>query len=170
MLSRMMPADTFYLGTQFQKLYPADTAVAGDTGHQLADLLQHNPQEIDTDRLSRDFGIPHPTLEQTSARELLGVKPFPFYGVYSSRLFGESWESDNLYWARLADELGYSPAALNRLVPDLTRQLVSRIFATDLEDWPAVLRAMQETGDQLRKSRAGLTAAASNPPPLAAGQ
>jgi hypothetical protein len=170
MLPRMMPADTFYLGTQFQKLYPADTALAGDTGHQLADLIQHDEQEVNMDRLSRDFGIPHPTLEQTSARELLGVKPFPFYGVYSSRLFGESWESDNLYWARLADELGYSPAALNRLVPDLTRQLVSRIFATDLEDWPAVLRAMQATGDQLKKSKAGLATAANNTSPQATGQ
>ena len=45
--------------------------------------------------------------------------------------------------------MGYSPAMLNRLVPDLTPQLVSKIFATDLEDWPAVLRAMHQTGDEL---------------------
>jgi hypothetical protein len=87
--------------------------------------------------------------------------------VYSSRLFGESWESGNLYWARLADDMGYSPAMLNRLVPDLTRQLVSKIFATDLEDWPAVLRAMHETGDQLKKSRAGEATAASSATPAA---
>ena len=31
-----------------------------------------------------------------------------------SRLFGESWDSTNLYWARLADEMGYSPVMLNR--------------------------------------------------------
>ena len=170
MLPRMMPADTFYLGTQFQKLYSADAALAGDTGRQLADLAQRKPSDVSMERLSHDFGIPHPTLAQTSARELLNTKPFPFYGVFSSRLFGESWESGNLYWARIADEMGYSPAMLNRLVPDMTRQLVSKIFATDLEDWPAVLRAMREAGDQLKKSKADLpAAAASNTPPQAAG-
>jgi len=170
MLPHMMPEETFYIGTQFEKLYPADVALAGDTGHQIADLIQHNPADVNMERISRDFGIPHPTLAQNSARELLDGKPFPFYGVYSSRLFGESWESGNLYWARLADEMGYSPAMLNRLVPDLTRQLVSKIFATDLEDWPAVLRAMHETGDQLKKSRAGEATAASNAPPAATVQ
>ncbi len=160
MLPRIMPADTFYLGVQFEKRYPADAASAGASGQQLADLAQRYPAEIDSERLSRDFGIPHPTLAQNDARELLNVKPFPFYGVFSSRLFGESWQSGNLYWARLADEMGYSPAMLNRLVPDLTRQLVSKIFATDLEDWPAVLRAMHQTGDELKQGNAGLPAAA----------
>jgi hypothetical protein len=83
----------------------------------------------------------------------MNLKPFPFFGGYSSRLFGESWESGNLYWARLADEVGYAPVMLNSLVPELTRQTTAKIFATDLEDWPAVLRAMQETGDALRKSK-----------------
>ncbi len=87
--------------------------------------------------MSRDFGIPHPTLAQTNARELLNVKPFPFYGAaFSGRLFGERWESGNLYWARLADrKMGYSPVMLNRMVPELTRNMVAKIFATDLEDW-----------------------------------
>ena len=161
MLPLMMPADTFYLGVEFLKRYPTETANAGGLGQAARRdrVAQRYPAEIDAVRLSRDFGIPHPTLAQTDARELLNVKPFPFYGVYSSRLFGESWESGNLYWARLADEMGYSPATLNRLVPDLTRQLVSKIFATDLEDWPAVLRAMHETGDELRKSKAAPPAA-----------
>ena len=170
MLPRIMPADTFYVGTQFEKLYPADVALAGDTGRQIADLMQHYPAEINPERLSRDFGIPHPTLEQNDARELLNVKPFPFYGVYSSRLFGESWQSGNLYWARLADEMGYSPAMLNRLVPDLTRQLVSKIFATDLEDWPAVLRAMHQTGDELKKGKAAAPATADATAPRGSGQ
>jgi hypothetical protein len=164
LLPSVMPEVTFYVGTQFEKLYPADTALAGDTGRQLADLIQHDPAEVSISRLSHDFGIPHPTLAQTSARELLDVKPFPFYGVYSSRLFGESFESSNLYWARLADEMGYSPAMLNRLVPEMTRQLVSKIFATDLEDWPAVLRAMRQTGDELRKSKASVATAATTEP------
>jgi len=75
------------------------------------------------------------------------------FGSYSSRLFGESWESGNLYWARLADEMGYAPVALNSLVPELTRSTIANIFATDLEDWQAVLRAMQETGEEFRHNK-----------------
>jgi hypothetical protein len=69
---------------------------------------------------------------------------------YSSRFLAESWDSNNLYWARLADEKGYSPVLLNRLVPELTRRMVEKIFATDLEDWQALLRAARETGDEFR--------------------
>jgi hypothetical protein len=68
-------------------------------------------------------------------------------------LFGESWESSNLYWARLADEKGYSPAALNILIPELTGQMVANISATSIDDWPALQRAMQETGEQFRQGK-----------------
>ena len=60
--------------------------------------------------LSKDFGVPHVTLAQSYARELLNVKPFPAFAGYSSRLMAESWDSSNLYWARLADDMGYSDA------------------------------------------------------------
>ena len=99
---------------------------------------------------SRDFGVPHPALEQTYGRALLNVQPFPAFMGYSSRFLAESWDSNNLYWARLADEKGLSPVALNQLVPELTRRMVEKIFATDLEDWPALLRAAHETGDEFR--------------------
>jgi hypothetical protein len=153
LLPRMMPANIFYLGTEFQKRFPADAASLGQTGGQLKDLAERHASEVSWERLSRDFGVPHPTLARTYARELLNVKPFPFYGAYSSRLFGERWESGNLYWARLADQMGYSPVMLNRLVPELTRHMVAKIFATDLEDWPAVLRAMQETGSDFKQGK-----------------
>jgi hypothetical protein len=153
MLPLMLPANTFYLGVEFQKRYPAEAAAFGQTGQQLRDLAQRYPTEVTWDRLSKDFGVPHPTLARTYTRELLNVKPFPFYGAYSSRLFGERWESGNLYWARLADQMGYAPVMLNRIVPELTRHMLAKIFATDLEDWPAVLRAMQETGDDFKHGR-----------------
>jgi hypothetical protein len=92
-------------------------------------------------------------LARSYASDLLYVKPFPSFGGESSRLFGESWESSNLYWARLADEKGYEPATLNRLVPELTRRMTAKIFATDLEDWPALERAMQETGEEFRQGK-----------------
>jgi hypothetical protein len=53
--------------------------------------------------------------------------------------------------------MGYSPVMLNRLVPELTRHMTAKIFATDLEDWPALLRAMQETGEAFRQGRIALS-------------
>ena len=153
MLPRMMPADTFYLAAEFRQKYPGEAASAGPAGQQLEDLARQHPDDVSWERISKDFGVPHPTLARTYGREILNVKPFPFFGGYSSRLFGESWESSNLYWARLADELGYSPVMLNRLVPELTRHMTAKIFATDLEDWPAMVRAMQEAGDELRQGK-----------------
>ena len=47
---------------------------------------------------------------------------------------------------------------LNRLVPELTRRMIAKIFATDLEDWPAMLRAMRETGDEFRQGKIQLLA------------
>jgi hypothetical protein len=101
--------------------------------------------------------VPHPALASNYARELLNGKPIPSFLGYSSRLLAESWDSNNLYWGRLADEMGYSPVMLNRLAPELTRRMVEQTFATHLEDWPAVLRAMRETGDEFRQGKiAGL--------------
>jgi hypothetical protein len=153
MLPRTMPADTFYLAAEFRKKYPAEAAQVGPANQQLDDLARQHPADVDSDKIAKDFGVPHPTLARTYSREILNVKPFPFFGGYSSRLFGESWESSNLYWARLADEMGYSPVMLNRLVPELTRRMTAKIFATDLEDWPAMLRAMRETGDDLKQGK-----------------
>jgi hypothetical protein len=72
---------------------------------------------------------------------------------YSSRLLAETWNSNNLYWARLADEMGYPPVMLHILVPQLTRRMVQNIFATHLDDWPALLRALRETGDEFRTGK-----------------
>ena len=110
--------------------------------------------------------MPHPALAQTYARELLNVKPFPTFIGYSSRLMAESWESNNLYWARLADESGYPPAMLHVLVPQLTRRMVEKIFATHLEDWPALLRALRETGEEFRQGKVASLPKTSSPSSL----
>jgi hypothetical protein len=161
MLPRMMPADTFYLAAEFRRKFPKEAGSWGAAGQQLDGLVREHPADVSAERLARDFGVPHPTLAQTYALELLNVKQFPFFGGYSSRLFGESWESSNLYWARLADEMGYSPVMLNRLVPELTHRMIAKIFASDLEDWPAMLRAMQETGEEFRQGKIAVLPVAS---------
>lgn len=152
-LAQTMPADTFYLTAEFRRRYPGRAAAFGTQNQQLEALCTSDSAETSADRLSRDFGVPHPVLAHSYSPGLLGVKPFPSFGGASSRLFGESWESSNLYWARLADEKGYEPAMLNRLVPELTRRMSAKIFATDLEDWPAVQRAMMEAGEEFRQGK-----------------
>ena len=69
---------------------------------------------------------------------------------YSSRVLAESWESTNLYWAALADQAHVDPAELNLRVPEWTQRTLERIFATHLEDWPALLRSMRIVGDRYR--------------------
>jgi hypothetical protein len=152
-LSRVMPGETFYLAAEFRRKYPEQNNHWGKAGGELDDLVRQYPAEASWKRLSEDFGVPHPALAQSYSRELINVKPFPAFMGYSSRLLAESWDSNNLYWARLADEKGYSPAMLNRLVPELTYRMVEKIFATDFEDWPAMLRAMRETGDEFRQGK-----------------
>jgi hypothetical protein len=146
----LMPSEIFFLGTEFFRQDPARAAALGEAGQHLAELQKETPAEIAVDRISTDFGVPHPMLAQTYARELIAMKPLPTFLGYSSRLMAESWESSNLYWARLAVEQKLPPAELHNLVPTLTHRMVEKIFATHLEDWPAVLRALQETGEEFK--------------------
>ena len=160
LITQIPPADTFFLAAEFRSKFPGEAPRWGNAGRDLEVLVQRNPTYASPERLSKDFGTPHPAMAQSNACTLLNTGIFPVSAAFDIRLFGESWESSNLYWARLADEMGYSPVMLNVLVPDLTRQMVANIFATDIEDWPALLRAMQETGDQFRQGRITLHAAA----------
>jgi hypothetical protein len=150
---QMTPADTFYLAAEFRRRFSGATVSWGAASQELDGLCRRYPAEVSWERLSQDFGVPHPILAQSYARELLNLKPFPAFEGYSSRLLAETWDSSNLYWARLADEKGYSAVMLNRLVPELTHRMVEKIFASDFEDWPAMLRAMQETGEEFRQGR-----------------
>jgi hypothetical protein len=78
---------------------------------------------------------------------------------YSSRIMAESWESNTLYWAALADEVHLPPTQLNVLIPEWTRRVVERIFASHLEDWPALLKSLRVVGEDVRaKARTQLAA------------
>jgi hypothetical protein len=149
----MPPSDLFYLTVEFRKKYPDQAAAAGQVNQELDALIRKNPDETSPERIARDFGVPHPTLADSNSLAFLIGEPFPVSGGYTNRLFGESWESSNLYWARLADEKGYAPASLNILIPELTGQMIENISATSIDDWPALLRAMRETGDQFRQGK-----------------
>jgi hypothetical protein len=100
--------------------------------------------------ISRAFGTPKPTLANSYEPELLNLRTFPTLMGYSSRIMAESWESNTLYFVALADELNLSPAQLNVRIPEWTRKLVEQIFASHLEDWPAVLKSLRHVGDEVR--------------------
>jgi hypothetical protein len=151
MIPEITPAEKFYLAAEYRRQYEAEAATWGPAGRELDDLDRKSPAEVSEARLSKDFGVPHPTLEQTNACSIVSVRPLPAYSGEAYGLMGESWESSNLYWARLADEMGYSPESLNLLIPELSRRMIAKIFATDLEDWPAIVRAMEQTGEEFRK-------------------
>jgi hypothetical protein len=152
-LALIAPAESFNLAADFRRRYPSEKSNWGPAGKELDDLLARFPAETNTERISEDFGVPHPALAQNYGRELMSMKPIPTFLYYSSRLMAESWDSGNLYWGRLADEMGYSPVMLNVLVPQLTRRMVEQTFASHLEDWSAVLRAMRETGEEFRQGK-----------------
>jgi hypothetical protein len=117
---------------------------------ELKRMADASPKEINHAAISRAFGTPKPTLANSYEPELLNLRTFPTLMGYSSRIMAESWESNSLYWAALADELGVSPAQLNVRIPLWTRQLVEQIFASHLEDWPAVLKSLRLVGDDVR--------------------
>lgn len=149
-LPQVLPTESFYLAAEFHRKYPGQEARYGEAGRKLDALARRDPAATGMARLRQDFGVPHPVIAQSSAPTLLFTGIFPISGGYANRLFGESWESTNLYWARLADQMGYSPAMLNLLVPALTRRMVADIFGTSIDDWPALLRAMRQAGQQFQ--------------------
>jgi hypothetical protein len=149
----MLPADTFFLSAGFRGKFPDQASQWGNASRELDELARKDPSHASPERLSKDFGLPHLEIAQSDTPTLLNLGIFPASGAFDGRLFGESWESTNLYWARLADEMGYSPAMLNVLVPNLTRRMVANIFATNIDDWPALLRALETTGDEFRQGK-----------------
>jgi hypothetical protein len=155
-LENVMPSELFAIAR--------DVLVADKTGTPLALEIRREagetPLQLNYETVSRVFGTPKPTLANSYSPELLGLRTFPTLMGYSSRILAESWESNLLFYAALADQLYLSPAELNVLVPDWTRQTVERIFATNLEDWPALLRSLRLVGDDAKeKSRKRVTAA-----------
>ena len=153
LIPQMLPAETFYLAAQFRSKFPDQAPLSGTAGRELEELSRTDPQDASPEHLAEEFGMPHPAIAQSNSSSLLNTEPFPFFGGYASRLFGESWESSNLYWARLADENGYSPVMLNVLAPELTRHMIANIFATNFDDSSALLRAMEQTGEEFRKGK-----------------
>ncbi len=136
-----------YLLAQDQAAGDRESTLAGD----IQRLGSQSPDLYSARVISRTFGTPKPTLANSYQPELLNLRTFPTLMGYSSRILAESWESNLLFYAALADEIHAPPAQLNVLVPIWTQQTVERIFATHLEDWPALLRSLRLVGDDVRQ-------------------
>lgn len=143
----VIPAELYLMA---QELAPVDrdSNMAAD----IRKLAAENPSTLSPQVISRSFGTPKPTLANSFQQELLNLRTFPTLMGYSSRILAETWESNLLYFAALADETYAQPAELNLLVPKWTQLTVEKIFATHLEDWPALLRSLRVVGDQVRES------------------
>jgi hypothetical protein len=144
-IDNVVPAEMYLLATE---LAPAD--MQSPLAASLRRMMSENADSLSQRVISRTFGSPKPTLANSFQPELLNLRTFPTLMGYSSRILAESWESNLLYYGALADEIHAAPAQLNVLVPEWTQQTVERIFATHLEDWPALLRSLRLVGDEVR--------------------
>ncbi len=150
-LDSVTPSELFSVA---RELAPKRT---GDTSCLLAEMKQLSEGSVGVNymAISRAFGTPKPTLANSWEPDLENLRTFPALMGYSSRIMAESWESNTLYWVALADELSMAPAELNVRIPEWTQKLVEQIFASHLEDWPALLKSLRSVGDEVRaRSRA----------------
>ena len=153
-LDRVVPSEMYLLA---QELAPADrdSVIAGE----IRALAASAPEDLSPRVISHAFGSPKPVLTNSYQPELLNLRAFPTLMGYSSRILAESWESNLLFYAALADQVHIRPEELNLLIPGWTQQTVEHIFATHLEDWPALLRSLRQVGDDVvQKARKQMVA------------
>ncbi len=147
-LENITPAELHLIGREaVASGFPAGLPGVAENLRELEKTL---PQLCSADAISSAFGTPKPTLANRLKPQLLNLRTFPTLMGYSSRILAESWESNNLFFAALSDELSLRPSQLNMLLPEWTQRTVEQIFATHLEDWPALLRSMRVTAERIR--------------------
>jgi hypothetical protein len=117
----------------------------------LAQIGSRHESQLSPEAISRAFGTPKPTLTHSFQPGLLYLRTFPALMGFSSRILAESWESNNLFYAALAYETGVPAAQLESYVPEWNRAAIENIFATHLEDWPAILRSLDTVGASVRQ-------------------
>jgi hypothetical protein len=150
-LAEIAPAEIYELAMKMRQSNPDEAREMGAPfAAAIDDLVKAAPEKMTYERIASIFGSPHPELSHSYKLDLLHLPLFPTVMGYSSRVLAESWESTNLYWAALADAAHMQPAMLNLRAPEWTQKAVERIFATHLEDWPALLHSMRIIGDEYR--------------------
>jgi len=146
-LDNVTPSELFLLAKEMHGTRAED----GDgLAQEIRQIAKSAPAEANYAAISKAFGTSKPTLTNSYSPELLNIRTFPTLMGYSSRIMAESWESSLLYFASVADSAYMMPSQLNVSVPEWTKHTVERIFATHLEDWPALLRSMRQVGEDIR--------------------
>jgi hypothetical protein len=131
---------------------PSLKNVSPDTASlQIAALEARNQPDLTPEAIARCFGTPKPTLTHSYTPGLLNVRLFPALMGFSSRILAESWQSNNLYFAALADQAAVPVDQLDSFVPEWNRAAIENIFATHLEDWPALLRSLHVVAKNIRE-------------------
>ncbi len=138
----LTPSELYLVGQSLQENAP-----------ELAHLQKVAADQVNSEAISHAWGTSKPTLTNSYRQELLNLKTFPTLMGYSSRIMAESWESNQLYWAAIGYEMGLEPARLALVVPQWTQLTVERIFASHLEDWPALLRSLRSVGEDARAGK-----------------
>jgi hypothetical protein len=126
---------------------------------EIAKMSSAADPKLSPEAIASAFGTPKPTLTHSYRPGLLYLRTFPTLMGYSSRLLAETWESNGFFYAALADEVGVPANQLDFYVPEWTRATIENIFATHLEDWPALLRSLRTVGDNVRQHSASEKAA-----------
>ena len=114
---------------------------------QLAAMTERGDAKLTPAAIAATFGTAKPTLTHSFVPRLLYLRTFPALMGFSSRILAETWESNNLYYAALADQAGVPVEQLESSVRDWNRSAIENIFATHLEDWPAIIRSLKTTSD-----------------------
>ena len=154
-LETLTPSEMFRVASAL-----SGTKEAGNIGAEIKHYRGVLGEQVSDESVSRAWGTPKPTLANSYRPELLNLRTFPTLMGYSSRIMAESWESNLLYWADLADQHSILPSQLNILVPEWTHKVVERIFASHLEDWPALLKSLRSVGVELKTQKAASALAA----------
>jgi hypothetical protein len=149
-IDRLTPLELYVLGLALQK---SPAAQSDPAALEIQALASTHAGEVSDEAISRAFGTPKPTLANSYRPELLKLRTFPTLMGYSSRIMAESWESNTLFWASLADQMHLAPEELNVRIPEWTERVVERIFASHLEDWPALLKSLRLVGDDIRSGK-----------------
>ena len=147
----LTPSELFnFAGALRTKPELATTLENDPASREMRAIAIQHAAEVSYAAISSAFGTPKPTLANSYRSELLGLQTFPSLMGYSSRIMAESWESNTLYWAALADQKHLAPAELNVVIPEWTEKVIEHIFASHLEDWPALLKSLRTVGDEVR--------------------
>lgn len=147
-LELITPCELYFVASDWLEKHPDDNST--ELAAEIHGLRAEFPKQTSMAAISRAFGTPKPTLSGSYGPEILAIRSFPTLMGYSSRLMAESWESNMLFYAALAWDCGVTPSQLNVVVPEWTQQTVEKIFATHLEDWPALLRSLRMVGEDVR--------------------